>query len=176
MANRSHEELERLLDEALASYSDEEPRMGLEGRVLARVQADGRARRSLGWRWVAAVPVLAGLVLVVLGSRVHLPAARQPAAVALQTPRVVTEPVRSASSSGHRAVRLRPRPGQPALAKPDRFPLPAPLSEQDRALVDLVTRFPHQASAALGETERLTIKPIEIEKIQIPLLDSWSEQ
>jgi hypothetical protein len=55
------DELDRLIDGALATYAECEPRPGLAARVLARVSS---ARRSSRWILTWAVPLLAGIAIV----------------------------------------------------------------------------------------------------------------
>jgi hypothetical protein len=73
MRSNQPDELDRLLDEALASYSSEEPRPGLERRVLKRVRAERAPRRFGWWRWAVAVPVLASLLALAVTHRVKSP-------------------------------------------------------------------------------------------------------
>jgi hypothetical protein len=68
----NHDELDRLLDSALARYADPGPDSGLENRILNRIAAEAvpvRRRRRLAW--AIAAPVAAGLLLlaVLAGTR-----------------------------------------------------------------------------------------------------------
>ncbi len=56
-------ELDRWLDEALARYSDVEPRAGLEQRILANLEARRQASRPW-WRWTW-IPVAAAVLIAV---------------------------------------------------------------------------------------------------------------
>ena len=58
------DELDKILDSALASYSQEEPRPGLDARVLKRIRAAGEARSFAWWRWATAIPVFACLLFL----------------------------------------------------------------------------------------------------------------
>ena len=49
------DEVDRILDEALASYSLQEPRTGLSGRVMARIRSEGAASRR-GWFFSLPLP------------------------------------------------------------------------------------------------------------------------
>jgi hypothetical protein len=62
------------------------------------------------------------------------------------------------------------------LPKRGVFPLPTPLSAEERALVDLVTRFPDQAREVSIEADQRSMQPIEILRIEIPPLPGGSER
>jgi len=57
-------EVDRLLDEALSSYTACEPRAGLAGRVLAHVQAESHSRTRVWWAWGVAAGRLCCAVVV----------------------------------------------------------------------------------------------------------------
>ena len=71
------DEIDVLLDSALASYADPGPDWGIERRVLAAVAAkNALVRARAGWwrhrlAWAIAVPVMASLVVWVAVSRMH---------------------------------------------------------------------------------------------------------
>src|SRR5205807_10273087 len=131
MAGKGRDPLDYLLDDALATYANQDPRPGLERRVLNRIRSEG-ARPGfpiLGW----ALPITAmGCLLAgiaVWNHRVPAPAApdmvrteasRRPGIVA------TTEPVRP----------LRRQPGRArhaSVPKQAEFPIRAPLTHQERA-------------------------------------------
>jgi uncharacterized membrane protein YidH (DUF202 family) len=59
------DELDKILDGPLSTYSREEPRPGLDSRVLNRIRT-ARERRSFGWlRWAMAIPAFACLLLAI---------------------------------------------------------------------------------------------------------------
>src|SRR5437899_8565804 len=63
----SKDELDRMIDGALATYSGAEPLAGLEERVLNRVRvAEAERPRPRLWRWVLAGSVLAALVVAIV--------------------------------------------------------------------------------------------------------------
>ncbi len=135
MRSNHPDELDQFLEEALATYSSQEPPLGLEQRVLHRVHAAGVSHRVLLWRWALAIPVLASLLMIAVSQRTR------PQGHAAE-PTVVPTPVelRAAAPRVRRPVnRAHAAPPPPRRAV---FPLPAPLSPEERALVDLVTRFP----------------------------------
>lgn len=63
--------LDRWLDEALSHYNDAEPRLGLERRVLARLQEEEKpAKRTVSWwRWMPALAAAAAVVIVAVAVR-----------------------------------------------------------------------------------------------------------
>lgn len=180
MRSNQPDELDRLLDEALASYSSEEPRPGLEQRVLGRVRAAGTPRRFGWWRWAVAIPVFASLLVLAINhwSKPQQPTAERNLASARPAAATVVAPVQLRHAAPHRARRVvnRPMVTRSPLPKREVFPLPAPLSPEERALVDLVTRFPDQAREILIEADRRSRQPIEIPRIEIPPLPDGSEQ
>jgi hypothetical protein len=180
MRSKQPDELDRLLDEALASYSSEEPRPGLEQRVLSRVRAEGTARRVDWWRWALAIPVFASLVLLAITHRARPQAAQvernhSSAHAPATTVAAPAEPRHAAPRHAHRVLN-RPVVARSPLPKRDVFPLPAPLSLEERALVDLVTRFPDQAREIFIEADQRSRQPIEIQRIEIPPLPGGSER
>jgi hypothetical protein len=56
------------------------------------------------------------------------------------------------------------------LPKPEQFPTPAPLTPEERVLMEFATRFPDQAKAAFTVSD----KPISIPEIEIKPLDDGS--
>jgi hypothetical protein len=204
-----------LLEASLERYRGEEPRPGLEMRVLAGIRTRERParRRWLGW----AVAVCAGTVAIIV---VVLHFTRAP----------VRQPTRRASlsskeSGAHRAPlqpanpremvtqqqpSLRPRgsgsvdprfwgprlvqgPEKPRTPKagvratkpkrPEQFPTPSPLTEQEKLLlvyVNIATK--PDLVAGTDETDEAPVSDLEIPRIKIvaleikPLEDSQSEQ
>jgi hypothetical protein len=189
MRSNQPDELDKLLDEALASYSSQEPRPGLEQRVLRRVRAAGTPRRFGWWRWAIAVPVFASLLPLAVTHLVKPPAIAhrvKPQAATVErnlssaeapttTDVAPTEPRPAAPRPAHRVVN-RPVVARSPLPKLGVFPLPVPLPPEERALVDLVTRFPNQAREVLIEADQRSRQPIEIRRIEIPPLPGGSER
>src|SRR5271169_5365271 len=50
-----NDEVDPILDDALAEYRDAEPLAGLEERVLRRLETTGEPARSPWWRWSTAL-------------------------------------------------------------------------------------------------------------------------
>lgn len=161
MADKTHDELDRMLDAALAKYAAAEPRAGLEARVLANLRTErARVADRTWWRWGLAAAALAVVVVTVAldwrSGRPSLPVVKNhPSAPA----HVSKEPKRQVASNGvGSGVRL-PRPGTapkvtvspniPIANAPHpklgQFPSPQPLSEQEKILQNYVAKYPEQA-------------------------------
>ena len=171
MESDRRDELDRVLDRSLAAWCEGEPLAGLEDRILNRVRlADGRRARS--WRWMAvAIPALAALAIAVALSRHDRPAIAPPV---VETARVAAPPVQVAPAPPVRAVRVghrAHRPQRPAMPKQDFFPTPAPLTQEELALVALAASRPADAQAFAAIRERnaqeINIPPIEILPLRI---------
>jgi hypothetical protein len=160
MADETQDELDRVLDAALAKYAAAEPRAGLEARVLADLRAEREQVPDRSWwRW-SAVAVLASVVVVAVtlawrSGRPSLPVVKNdPSAPA----NVSKEPKRQVASDGVGSGVRPPRPGTGpkvavspnvpiAVAHPKlgQFPSPHPLSEQEKILQNYVAKYPEQA-------------------------------
>ena len=91
----SGDALDRLLDGALAQYSQVEPRAGLEERVLANLRSQPAHRPW--WMWVAIPAAVAAVVLVAIMKSCWPRVSSTPAACATKrdaTPRYSVEPSR----------------------------------------------------------------------------------
>jgi hypothetical protein len=147
------DELDRLIDDALAGYVNAEPRVGLETRILRRVE--GGARRAW-WRWVWAVPVLASFAAWMLvpprEERLEL------------TARVVMPPAPAVTGARPRPVVRPARPAEPP--KRPLFPTPAPLTAEEQALVTLAVQHP-EALRQMASSNRSWTEPIHIEELKI---------
>ena len=153
-------DLETIIDGALAGYSAAEPLEGIERRVLNRVRADERARIrrrwALGFALALAASVAAAFIL--LQPRTVPP----PEAARIVLPDPVIEPTPSRHQPpGRREGRRR------SLPKARQFPLPVPLSGEERALLALVERHPVEAQQVFAELQKRGEEPLEITPIQI---------
>ena len=186
--------MDDLLEASLKRHGGEEPRAGLEMRILAGIRSRERAarRRGLAWAGAACAGVLAGVILALHFARAP---SRQPAPSA-SLPRPTTKPLASSASADSRLwsprlargpkQKLRaPRPeGQVArLARPQQFPSPMPLTQQEKLLLayfdkatepDFVvgTNQANEAAASDLEIPGIKIADLEIK----PLVESESEQ
>lgn len=148
------DELDQLLDEALASYSLEEPRAGLPARVMARISTD-RAPSRGGW-WLLAVAAAAILCIAIALSVRTQSVPVRPAPVVVVTHPEIHPPV----------VVARRKPAK-RLPRRDRFPSPAPLTEEERSLMAFAQLAPEVARQLAEpdkplEVQAITIRPIEI--------------
>jgi hypothetical protein len=164
-------ELDRLIDRALADYSGADPLAGLEERLLNRIRVMEAGR---GWRfaWALACVAVAALVGAVIG-------VRAPRAPVLKHSDVAVAMahggrVREAEKPGVTPKRLvKPRaPRQRVLPKREQFPAPAPMTAEERALAAFVGQHPAEAQKVLADLRKRSDEPIEIPLIQIPPLRS----
>ncbi len=182
------EEFDGLIDDALASYSRVEPRPGFEARVLAHVH--GAPKRVL-WPWAIAIPAALAIALVAgIGLRQSLPPptvamakppqaqltvlASVPSRLPLADARGSEEPILRRDREGAVVSNYvgqdtrRPAPRPPrALPKLDRFPTPAPLTDQERVLLALAARSPELVREMFAEPQTPQVEPIRIEEIRI---------
>jgi len=139
---------EELLDASLRRYRIEEPRPGLEARILASLRANEQAVRPKVWVWalVASAAMLTiAVVFLLLSSRLAsrtttvspapqavAPKAETPKVVAVAPPmsRVPGRPVRPSRSLA------------PEFRRPEQFPTPSPLTEQEKLLLRYVRGIP----------------------------------
>jgi hypothetical protein len=168
MSEQREKFVDDLLDKALANYSQAEARMGLEGRVLARLEEEKAASPRGWWRW-AWVPA-AAVALIAGGLYLARPKPQAPTAssVAVKSgPAVQT--ATATRPQAQRRAESRPRLVE-AAAKPAQFPAPAPLSEQERLLLAYVKLQPQaaaeQAKAAGEPLVEMKIEPLEIQPLE----------
>jgi hypothetical protein len=137
---------EEWLDAALNKYGDSEPRPGLENRLLAVLRAEQQARAGRSWMAWPAVASLAAALLVVAGvfqtaRQGEIPAIRSTPAAPLIS-RTSSVPTTQLGPSRTRGRRNEKR----SLPRPEQFPSPQPLSEQERLLASYVEKFPREAT------------------------------
>ncbi len=189
--------IDELLDASLRHYTSDEPRAGLESRILASVRAANRAgRRRVVWMWAtgasAAVLMIAGVTVYI--SHYQPAPVRAPAPVAATKPVPVPHPqinvaaqtetakpetaMRQTLTQGHAATERTPQ--RWAMARrPEQFPTPAPLSEQEKLLLAYVASAPKSELSTPvvhdPEIEPLQIPEIKIARIQIKALPKLNE-
>ncbi len=157
----SHEEkIERWLDDALADYGRAEPRIGIEGRVLARLSLEQeRSHRSL-W-WGACALASAALVVVVAWWSGH-PGRKQVSESPVARLQVKAPEsgrgVRSVGTNQGRAVQRRRestgKANRGTAPRQEQFPSPSPLTDQEKMLARYVRDFPEKAAlVARAQTE-----------------------
>jgi len=178
MKRDNREPVDRLLEDALAAYSRQEPRPGLEQRVWNRVQAGGASRRWAFPRWRFALPIAACLMLAAIfwSRRIPQPDVRQVARKTVEFP--VAAPPRPEVETPRRVVRARKGVRGKAFVAPrlPEFPIPAPITAEERALLILVARAPREAREAFLEGPRQAAEPIRIEEIKIQPLQGDGSQ
>jgi hypothetical protein len=165
----SHDELDQILDSALASYCAQQPRPGIEQRVIARLLQPAMRRHWL--RWVVPVPALAGLLLITYWIK--------PSASPASTPQYVVrkEPVKRdlqpspATTVAQAAPGRKVRVMRPSVVKAAVFPTPSPLTEEERVLVQLAASAPELLHSVQIDRQHWN-QPLTVEPINIPPLDS----
>ena len=168
--------LDDLLDSSLARYSQAEPRLGFEGRLLARLRSEP-APVPMAWRWIplaaAAVVAVAAVLYLSSGRESRVPeVALQPKPAVAPSPETPEQPVVSG---------LRHAPPQPsaprALAgaatstsgRRAQFPTPATLSEQEAALLRFVNQTPPEELKVWARQNRAEpITDLRVDALDIP--------
>jgi hypothetical protein len=148
------DELDQLLDEALACYSLEEPRAGLSARVMARVRAEGSRSRGGWWLLAVATAAVACMAIALTMRTQSVPVKLTPVVVethAQMHPRVV--------AASHAPPRR--------IARRDRFPSPAPLTREERSLLAFAQLAPEVARQLAEPDKPLEVQPITIQPIEI---------
>ncbi len=171
--NNKERKLDELLNNALADYSNVEPRAGLEGRILANL-ATMQPETGSRFRWWPAMGLAAAaaMALVLFLAAPH--EIRKPATLGVKSPvstspavipEVATEiqasrPHMAGNSSRHLHGPVRPahveylaasHPAQLAVVKQDVFPAPSPLTSQEKMLFAYLRRTP--ATELVGQTK-----------------------
>jgi hypothetical protein len=174
MNQNKGDNLDRILDEGLATYSSREPWPGLEERVLSRVASAAEAKRRRIWRWVFLAIPAAACLLVALSVDW-----RKPEVGLVQVPNQVAKvrsepPVRQDPPAPAPLPRVQKRvpvkkivPAPSQIAKRDLFPTPVPLSREERALISLALVSPMEAPPVFGESTPIQVEPIQIEPLEI---------
>jgi hypothetical protein len=162
-----------LLDASLRQYRSQEPRAGLEGRILAKVRAREHAAGRRGWVWALGAAAAAAVAVVAVALYVPY---RRPAPVAPvpqemagkpEPPRAVAAPPR-APSAAHAAVR-QARRLTAERRRPVQFPTPIPLTEQEKLLLLYVQNTP--SSELEAQVGQQPMGDLEIPKISIAALE-----
>jgi hypothetical protein len=186
MAEMKRDELDRVLDAALAKYAAAQPRQGLEERVLANLRADrAKVPYRAWWHW-SVMALTAAIVIVAItfawrsGERPHplvadhllirTPSVEQPGPrVAAKTGANNVHPEAPSPATRRATHRARREVAAAANPKLDQFPSRQPLSEQELALARYVSEFPQEATLIARAQE-------EYEKeIQEKMRDAHSE-
>jgi hypothetical protein len=157
MANQKQDELDRILDAALAKYAAVEPRTGLEERVLSTLRAEHARvpdRAWLRWSLLAAVAVMVIVVATLAwrsGGASHPVVANHPSSAtegrAEPTAQIVLSQTPVQKAKVRRSHALVVSRSQPNIRPPklEQFPSPQPLSEQEKLLLAYVAEDPERA-------------------------------
>jgi hypothetical protein len=165
-------QMDEMLDSLLASYSSVEPRPGMEMRILANLRdAERRESTAPGWNWkwlwagmAVAAAIIVAVVLIGGPRRAVTPSTvvqtQQPAPV--PKPEVQRNaPVRAVNSMHPRSPRVgQIRPENVMLAlrqRPQVFPTPTPLSEQEQLLLRYVSGTPREEVVAQSHPDELPV-------------------
>ena len=186
-------EVDQWLESALSRYGKTEPRVGLENRVLANLQAE-RSRIAYRWRWwwwagtATAMAVAMAIALWMGKSHERHPKSTMGASITGASTTTQGEQARALVQSGS-APRVAHPAGKINLAasrsvqelvvarrpKLEQFPSRRDLSERELLLVRrLNEQSDEEASlepAAIPEEVDLSIDTLEIRPIQIPEID-----
>lgn len=188
--------VDQLLDSALSNHRAAEPRPGLEARLLERVRAaNEESAGTKAWKlWIAAAAtVVVMFVAIRVANRPHSPAVETsqaanavPSAPPKETltgssgaaPSTgnsipIVEPKRVAHGDSRPPRRLKDSSRQvEAHHWPSQFPTPAPLTAEEKALVQYVRETPPKVLAAslsphLSDSRPMEIEPVKVSSIQI---------
>ncbi|HET9178022.1 MAG TPA: hypothetical protein VFQ24_06660 [Terriglobia bacterium] len=190
--------VDELLDSALAHHRTAEPRPGLEARLLERARA-GASEQSAGgniWKlWIAAAATVAVAIMffaIRVANRPHSPAAetsQASKAVPAPTPKgILTANSGAAPKAGNAISIIEPKRAAHRESKPSRrvknssrqveahhwpsqFPTPAPLTPEQKALVQYVRDTPPQVLEASLFKQKSEGRPMEIRSLKIAPLE-----
>jgi hypothetical protein len=177
-------EFDALLHDALSEYRDAEPLAGLEDRVLERLAEVNDKRKAPWLRWAVAAACAAVVAIAVwIGASRRSIETQAPTAVvtvrpAESAPAQAPAPVvRAPAVTAHKATKsvrtaIPSAPAAGAQAKPAVFPLPTPLTGDERALMAVLQQDPKAATGASEESKPITIAEIEIKPLAIGGLSS----
>ncbi len=179
--------VDELLAASLRQYAGGEPRPGLEGRVLTGVRVrQAAARRRTAWAWAVGMATAAAMAtLLVMEWPRHQPAslpltAKAPANHPTPAVAKVAPPVQP--SVGH-TLRRSTTPSR-VDTRPQQFPTPRPLSEQEKLLLVYAQSLQGSSATPTPDADRdserdlesppLTITAIKIDPL--PPLGSGDEK
>ena len=182
------DELDLLVQSALASYAEPGAKSGLEERILARIAAEGAPLPQRRWLpWAIALPIAAGLLVLLLlsghrqkeprlGQQFQVPSApRSEVADAGKGAPTVHYPTRKKNSGeGLRPERIREGAhAAKAVPSPKRevFPTPQPLSPEELALAEFGASATETERRSFIEAQKQSDAPLRIAAIEIKPLD-----
>ena len=179
--------IDELLDSALAHQPGAEPRAGIEGRILSHVRAATK-QSSRTRLWLASAATAAALVMflaIFVERRSHQPAVQSPqvskAAPLIQPKETLSAKIEPAPKAGTAPTSIatkrtahrdrKPSHGVEARHWPSQFPTPAPLSPEEKTLVQYVRETPSQILAEPILKAEFTVQHVEIKPLEIPPLE-----
>jgi len=192
--------MDDFLSQALKSYSAVEPRIGLETRVLVRLQAEQEKSPKWNWWWFVAAATAAaafGIAVFVVVQPARTPLVSipfeamkhslptkdtTPPAVAHDEPKVKPSSASRLAPSGNNQQRggeesREVEQRQEALPKLDQFPSPRLLSEEERRLASYVADY--RDHALLVARAQTALSKLELQREQLLNADGpagWSSE
>jgi hypothetical protein len=172
------EKIDKFLETALRSYSEAEPRVGFEGRILANLRTEPvRVRWQL--RLVYATAAMVTLVAVLYGiwqvriavtggstqPALTIAVSHAPVLDVTPTPKVAVP--QSTRDKVAKQVRTRPdRTWQPGTIVGSQLPTPRPLSSQEKLLLAFARENPREVVTTIEwqEQMRRSPEPVPVEK------------
>ena len=150
-ADGPEDELDRVLNSALAMFATVEARAGLEERVLANLRTEESTEHRTWRAWGLAAALLTLTIVAVAWHSSRQ--TRAPIANQIATPAEV-KPVESGSlqipvirsASPVRRAKIPKRQAPLENPKLDQFPSPQPLSEQEKILAMYIDTYPENAA------------------------------
>jgi len=161
--------VDELLEASLRNYAGAGPRPGLEGRVLVGVRArQATARRRTSWAWAASVAAMTAMVMLTM---IHHPR-RQPA----PSPMTAAAPPNSPAPAFDKVappvaphIARQRRPAVPGWVdtRPQQFPTPRPLSEQEKLLLLYAQSLKGSSTDSVPDAEQDPEHELEIPRLSI---------
>jgi hypothetical protein len=161
------DDLERILEDGIASYADGEPLVGLDERIIARIRLTASPRNRVWGAWAA-------LALIAAGIAVFWMIPREPRLVA-NVVETKAPPLKPPPARTKRASFVPRRRSQihriPDLPKQTVFPAPSPLTPEERRLVAMVEQDPQATAQAFASLRKRTRETLDIAPLVIPPLE-----
>jgi hypothetical protein len=162
--NSDPTKLDKLLDDALRNYSEAEPRIGFESRIIANLRtapAQPWWHRRLAYASVAAVVVLVG---VFCRSFDRVSPGQPPPVIVMRLSPPATVQIAPAGSRSKRPVRqvraeaVHEKSRTPVLQT--QLPAPVPLTQQEKLLLAFAHENPTQVVISAQWQEQMRQRPV----------------
>ena len=176
MRNDQPDEIEHVLDSALSCYSSKSGSFGLEERILNCVRCDVHPTQYIWKRLTMPSAMLAAAAVSVVlttfvSHRPHEPVSTSSQAkrIAINNPPVLRLQERTPNVPYRQAVVVTPETPRKIRApiRARKFPLPSPLTEEERAVLALKKYAPQDFVNMLSEATSTDAQPIQIEPLKI---------